>query len=731
MRLVADVLLIGDFRFPGGTSTAIAAEARALSDAGYRVLLMPLAVPFLARWRGFHYEISELIAKGTVTLVPPESEVRARLVCLHHPAVFEQFPAHPLKVDADDVVLVAHHPPVDAHFVPQYNIAAVREVTESLFGESVPWAPVGPKVRAAFHGLPNAPVLTEKDWLGVIDPVWGGGVRRGLSGGMSVIGRHSRPEAVKWPNTREDFLAAYPDAPDLRVRLMGFGPELEKVVGRVPPNWDVLQFGELPVRQFLSSIDFFSNFHGPDWIEGFGRTIIEAMSAGLVCLLPHDFEPLFGEGAIYCTAQEVANRVRDFNDAPGDYARQSAQAVGVVRELFSPKIAVQRVAMRIGAPMAKKAAPAVGQAHARPRILYFTSNGVGMGHLTRVLASARRHREMAEPIVVSMSRAFGVARDEGIMAEYIPFSRGTDLPPARWHANLRAELAEMFRFYRPQVVALDGNVPYVGLQDALADFPDLWAVWIRRAMWPPGVGETSLAGRDQFDASIEPGELAATFDRGLTRNLRREAKLVAPITYLRPGEALARRPARVVLGLDPDRPAMFLQLGSGNNFRTRELRQQIIDTLKFRDPLVQIVVGQWQISHDSDDEPEGVTVIRSFPFSRFLNAFDFAVAIAGYNTFHENLAAALPTVFLSNDHHEQDEQWLRADYARIRGLAFAARTDNAFDITRAVLEICNPKRQDALRQACLRLSPKNGADEVARYLTDLAYTRRPIHAQRQ
>ena len=728
----SDVLIVGDFRFPGGTSTAVAAEIRALAGAGYRILLLSMAVPFLARRRAFHPQISSLIESGAASLAPPESAIRTRLACLHHPAVFERHSAHPLRIEAEEALLVAHHPPLDAVGTPQYDIAAIRAVTRALFDGEVPWAPVGPKVRAALGRVTDRPPLTPEDWVGIIEAPGRTARRDGPRGGLPVIGRHSRPERVKWPDTREAFLAAYPDAADIRVRLMGFGPDLEAVIGEIPRTWDVLRFGAMPVPRFLSTIDYFSYFHGSAWVEGFGRAILEAMAAGLPCLLPADFEPLFGEGALYCEAAEVAGKVRALHASPADYARQSEQAVAVLRERFSPEVAVRRVADRIGPPAASGCrAPEIGPAHRRPRVLYVTSNGVGMGHLTRALAVARRHRERAEPVIVTMSRAFGVVRDEGIMAEYIPFFRGTGMDQARWHPNLRAELVEMLRFFRPRVVVLDGNVPYAGLLEALERFPDIWSVWQRRAMWPPGVGEGFLSKQESFDAVIEPGELAAAFDRGPTRRFRGKALQVAPMTYLRPDEALGRHAARVVLGLDPDRPAVFLQLGAGNNMRTRELRRQMIEALLAAGGAAppQIVLGRWQIGSDDEDDPDDVTVLRSFPFARFLNAFDFGIAMAGYNTFHENLAGGLPTLFLSNEHHEQDEQWLRADYARIRGLALAARTANDYDILRALREIGRPERQAALRRACGRLPSANGADEVASYLSDLAHTGRPHPAE--
>ena len=290
-----DVAIVGDFRFPGGTSGAVASEVRALADAGYRVGLVALATGPLAARRGMHPEIGALAREGRAVLVPQGEPVEAGLACLHHPAVFERLPAVPPLVTARRTVLVVHHPPVDAAGIPQYAVGTVVRLAAELFGPGTLWAPVGPKVRAAFAALPDAPPLTPGDWVNVLDPDAFAEIRARLPGAMPVVGRHSRPERVKWPDDRETFLAAYPDAPDIRVRLMGWGPELDDVLGPRPANWEVLPFGAEPVRAFLGSIDYFSYYHGRDWIEAFGRSVLEAMAAGRVCFLPPDFEPVFGE----------------------------------------------------------------------------------------------------------------------------------------------------------------------------------------------------------------------------------------------------------------------------------------------------------------------------------------------------------------------------------------------------------------------------------------------------
>lgn len=728
--LEADVAIVSDFRFPGGTSSAIVAEAEALAEAGYRVVLLPFATGFLRWTRSFHPGFSVLSARDEVTLVPPGTPIRCRLVCFHHPKCFEQISSAPFHVEAEQSVLVVHHPPVDGEGTAQYDISKVCDVLGDLVSPKTVWAPVGGKVRAAFRGLTTQPTLTSTDWVNVLGPGHALKARPGPIGAIPVVGRHSRAEAIKWPDTRQEMLAAYPDVEDVRVRLMGFEPAAFDWLDTLPKGWEVLPFGHTRPDKFLETIDYLSYFHGRAWIEAFGRSILEAMATGAVCLLPRDFEPIFSEGARYCTAEQVVSEVRSLHGDPREYARQSERAVALVRDRFGPNVAVSRVRERIGDPRGHPA-PMISRANL-PRILYLASNGVGLGHQTRVMALARRHRDRAEPVVVSMSKAFRIAKEDGMLAEYLPFFRSSGMDHDRWDALLRHEMVAMFRFYKPAVVALDSNVPFGGLLEAFDAFPDIRRVWLRRAMWPPGVGESFLTKGNRFDAIIEPGEIAGALDRGLTRSFRRKLRTVAPVTYLRSGEALDRATARKVLGLKPDRPAVFLQLGAGNNIRIAGLRNTIFDKLAadIEGPTPQVVVGDWQNGKLATEYPSDVTVLRTFPFARFLNAFDFAIAMAGYNTFHENLYAGLPTLFLSNEHPEQDEQWKRADYARIHGMALAARAGNTFDLVRGIYQLSRRDVRERLRDACRRIPSENGADEAATFLADLAYSAKP-HAAEQ
>jgi glycosyltransferase involved in cell wall biosynthesis len=56
---------------------------------------------------------------------------------------------------------------------------------------------------------------------------------------------------------------------------------------------------------YLRELDVFVYFPHPDLNEAFGRTILEAMFAGVPCLLPRRFSETFGDLALYCEPADV------------------------------------------------------------------------------------------------------------------------------------------------------------------------------------------------------------------------------------------------------------------------------------------------------------------------------------------------------------------------------------------------------------------------------------------
>lgn len=114
--------------------------------------------------------------------------------------------------------------------------------------------------------------------------------------------------------------------------------------------------------------------------------------------------------------------------------------------------------------------------------------------------------------------------------------------------------------------------------------------------------------------------------------------------------------------------------------------------------------------------------IDLFPAFRYSNAFDICVSAAGYNAFHENLLGAIPTIFVPNEAEEMDLQLVRAKYAEVLGLALQLRRDHdRYRIGEVVETMLDDRARTGIRLRCQRLDRRNGAEDIASFVTMAAH----------
>ncbi|MGI9437264.1 MAG: glycosyltransferase, partial [Geminicoccaceae bacterium] len=442
---------------------------------------------------------------------------------------------------------------------------------------------------------------------------------------------------------------------------------------------------------------------------------------------------LFGPAAVYAEPGDVRNRIEDFYTTPALYREQGERAGEIVEQRFSHQTHRARIEALIGRPAGStvpisnrwQARPGISTgkkaARGRRRVLFMSSNGVGMGHLTRLLAIAKRLPPTIDPIFLTMSQAAACVQDFGYPVEYLPYHGYLGCDIRLWNHHLRRDLTERFAFYRPDAVIFDGNVPYDGLINAASSIPTCPLVWSRRAMWTEGAGRDHVWRERYFDVVIEPGEVAGDLDQGLTAEYRGKTRGVNPILLLDREDLLDRQQARVELGLAADRPACLIQLGAGNNFDSSTIRALILEAL-LQHPDLQIAWLDWAIAENEAVLPPSIKRIKTYPLARYLNAFDCAVSAAGYNAYHEMLSHGLPTLFVPNEHPMMDDQLARAFHADLRGLGLILRRRDHYRVQDVVARLLDPAEQAGMSRRCAELAIDNGAVEAARILDELVYT---------
>lgn len=347
-----------------------------------------------------------------------------------------------------------------------------------------------------------------------------------------------------------------------------------------------------------------------------------------------------------------------------------------------------------------------------PRIVLVSSNGWGLGHLSREIAIALAIAGRAEVTMFSFSRGLPLVSQFGIRGEFCPGHASAWVPRERWDKYVERRFGAFLSEVDPDVVLFDGVAPYNGVINALRRHPDISAGWLRRGMWLRGPTDDQLAKSSAFDFVIEPGDLASEADDGPTSQL--DSIRISPVSLLEVVPMLDRDQAAAALGLDPERPALLFGLGTGQPGDATDARGAALRAaLRHHDWQVGVVSSPLARGGETSD---GVQLNGVYPLMGYLAAFDAAVSAAGYNSVHELIPAGIPTLLVPKSASRTDNQIARASFLARRDLALIARDDDTADVQRQL--------EDLLGEGRARLEPNvavehdiSGATEAADILT--------------
>lgn len=379
----------------------------------------------------------------------------------------------------------------------------------------------------------------------------------------------------------------------------------------------------------------------------------------------------------------------------------------------------------LDAPTMPETFPADRRGNEAPApVLFIGTNGIGIGHLTRLLAVARRCPKTVQPVFAVFSAATRLVREAGYPCEHILSNEYAEADPADWHASVAQELRAIIRFYEPQAVVYDGNVLYPGVAKALAT-ASLPLLWIHRGLYRAGASTAPLERHKLADVVIEPGELAAPEERGPTTAGRpREAwprrfLRVNPVTWAGPQDILPRAAARRSLDMPSEGRAVLIQVGAGTLRDTARLVDRLVRILE-RWPEITVYLAEWPITDRPAPPQPGVVTLRHYPMSPCLLAFDIVVSATGYNSFHELMALGVPTLLVANEFTRIDDQPARARHAAAAGLAEVAAAEDTTGLAAALDRLMTATSGMARREPPAQWPWENGATTIAAWTAALA-----------
>jgi hypothetical protein len=290
-----DVAYIIDPRFPGGTSSAVAAELEVVSRIA-RVRVFALDTLMFSE-RHVATQLKDVLIRLGLPLLWDAKEIAADIAIFHNPSCLKFQDDLPTRIIARHLIVVTH----ENFFRPGGALAfdvdkCLFQIERNALVLRRSLAPVSAWNREtveAWRRDSNATpawCVLEHDWFNICamhmaEPADAPRNRRG---------RHSRPGYEKFPG-REVLNLCFPPSAESNT-ILGADNLLRR--DDLPAHWTLYRFGQISVDHFFDQIDFFVYFTAPTWRESFGRVIAEAIAAGKLVITDPETAGPFGEGAV-------------------------------------------------------------------------------------------------------------------------------------------------------------------------------------------------------------------------------------------------------------------------------------------------------------------------------------------------------------------------------------------------------------------------------------------------
>jgi UDP-N-acetylglucosamine--N-acetylmuramyl-(pentapeptide) pyrophosphoryl-undecaprenol N-acetylglucosamine transferase len=352
-------------------------------------------------------------------------------------------------------------------------------------------------------------------------------------------------------------------------------------------------------------------------------------------------------------------------------------------------------------------------------------NGLGLGHVVRLLAIARKLRSRrpdAEILFLTSSEADSVIYREGFAAVKVPSKniRAESGIPKGTHIRLvQTVVWNVVSSFDPDVLVVD-TFPIGNLQELA---PIL--TWGMRKVFVFREQREEMARRPVlqsalklYDRVIIPHDEASDLPvpEGVV------ATKVGPILIRDRGELPSRVDARRRLGVPDDGTVLYASFGGGGDPEVDRCLRLVLEAVRERGdvhlvlapgPLHRAGVESRASAELLDAIGERAKRLDHFPAVELYPAFDAAVAGVGYNTSHELLHVGVPGIFIPF-HRVVDDQGARARWIAEEHAGLSLPVPDLGSLRDALARILEPAAREAFARRARRLVPENGADRAAR-----------------
>jgi predicted glycosyltransferase len=359
------------------------------------------------------------------------------------------------------------------------------------------------------------------------------------------------------------------------------------------------------------------------------------------------------------------------------------------------------------------------------RILFYAVNGLGLGHVTRLIAIAREIKSLrgdAEILFLTSSEADSVIYEEGFPAIKVPsknIARESGLA-ARIHVRLLQETAwSVFSSFNPHITVVDTfPLGFAYELDPVLKWRTSKFVFVYRQRRE----EKTLLKRfqsalNEYELVIVPHEKQ---DFGIMLPRKVKAVFAGKIIIRGKKDLLPAARVKESYNLPMDKKCVLITLGGGGQEGLEEVINRILDVCAGL-PDIHPVVAYGSLMRSINTHNNCTVIRRYFPLCELYHAFDYMIAGCGYNTVNELLYFNKPALFLPFE-RQVDDQERRARDIRKAGLGLTANPADTVDIRAQFTKLLDENVYAQVKKNLKKRRFKNNARRSARAILKLIYT---------
>jgi UDP-N-acetylglucosamine--N-acetylmuramyl-(pentapeptide) pyrophosphoryl-undecaprenol N-acetylglucosamine transferase len=355
------------------------------------------------------------------------------------------------------------------------------------------------------------------------------------------------------------------------------------------------------------------------------------------------------------------------------------------------------------------------------RILFYAVNGLGLGHVTRLLAIAREIRKKAPSaaILFLTTSESNVIFKEGFPSVKIPSKNIVN--DSGFNVNLHINIIHqtawsVFSSFRPDVTAVD-TFPhgFTHELDQVLRWEACRFVYIYRQRKDEKLSDDyfySLLHR--YDLILIPHEKDAP---GVRAPKGIHTLFIGPLVIRDRNEIFLKEKVIRDFNFPAEKKLVLINLGGGGQDNLRDILFKLIREISSI-PSVHPVIAQGSLMQYL---PSGnYTVLNGYyPVCELYAAFDAVIAGCGYNTVNEVLYFQKPALFIPFE-REVDDQFRRSGYLNDNGLGISIPADQFHTVREKLESLLHPDLAQKIAAAQKRLKLKNNAGRAASEIIRLA-----------